>query len=288
MKPAARIQSAIEILDTVFEGKRPADKVIAEYFKLRRYAGSKDRRGINAEVYSVLRSRARLRWLAQQLDLSQTTRILVLINCVLQDQDIELLFTGEQYAPAALKGKETELPSLLEKEDISQAPDHIRMEYPKWLDTDLKTSLGDDFEVVLKSLNEEAPLDLRINTLHPDAKQAVNELSKQNIETEAGLYSPVCLRSMKKAKLGGLKAYKEGLIDVQDEGSQLISLLSQAKGCDLVMDFCAGGGGKTLALAAEMENKGDLYALDISSTRLYKMKRRLERAQVSNVILNPI
>lgn len=288
MKPSARIQSAIEILEAVFEGKRPADSVITDYFKQRRYAGSKDRRAINDQVYAVLRNRAKLNWLAEKVSVEQTPRLLVLLDCLLNDQDIETLFTGEQYAPDALEKRESDIIPILAEFDPSQAPDPVRLEYPEWLDRDLRDSLGDDFEAVLVALNKEAPLDLRINSLHEDAAKAIESLAKQNIETEKGQYSPWCLRTTKKVKLGGLQAYKEGLIDVQDEGSQLIAHLTQAKDCELVVDFCAGGGGKTLALAADMENQGHLYALDISSTRLYKMKRRLERAGVTNVLLNPI
>ncbi len=288
MKPSARIQSVIEILTTVFDGKRPADTVIADYFKARRYAGSKDRRAINEQVYRILRNRAKLNWLANKVETTSGPRILTLIDCVQNDLDVEGLFNGDQYAPGELKPHELNILPVLAEFNTDDASDPIRLEYPDWLDEDLKTSLGDDFEAVLKSLNEEAPLDLRINALHENVSEAAEILAKQNIETEAGLYSPLCLRTKKKVKLGGIQAYKEGLVDVQDEGSQLIALLSQAKDCDLVMDFCAGGGGKTLALAAEMENQGNLYALDISSTRLYKMKRRLERAGITNVHLNPI
>ncbi|NVK18953.1 MAG: RsmB/NOP family class I SAM-dependent RNA methyltransferase [Methylocystaceae bacterium] len=288
MKPAARLQSAIEILTSVFEGKRPADAVIGDYFKARRYAGSKDRRSINETVYGILRKRAKLSWLADRFEISKSPRILVLMDCIFKEMDIDQLFTGDQYAPAPLKGKELEILPLLAECDFSDAPDDVRLEYPAFLDHDLKDSLGDNFENILIALNEEAPLDLRINALHDDAARAKDLLATQNIETEQGTFSPLCLRSAKKVKLGGIQAYKDGLVDVQDEGSQLIALLSQAKDCELVMDFCAGAGGKTLALAAEMENKGHLYALDISSTRLYKMKRRLERAKIDNVILNPI
>ncbi|WP_417790238.1 RsmB/NOP family class I SAM-dependent RNA methyltransferase [Terasakiella pusilla] len=288
MKPSARLQSAIEILDAVFDGKRPADALIGDYFKARRFAGSKDRRAITDRVYRILRARAKLGWMAEQVEISSSPRILVLIYCIVQGEEVESLFDGDQYAPAALKGRELEVLAQLAALDIATAPDHIRLEYPEWLDADLRSSLGNDFEDVLTALNEEAPLDLRINALHPDADQAQGELAKQQIETDQGSYSPLCLRTRKKVKLGGIQAYKDGLVDVQDEGSQLIALLSEAEGAELVMDFCAGGGGKTLALAAEMKNQGHLYALDISSTRLYKMKRRLERAGVENVLLNPI
>jgi 16S rRNA (cytosine967-C5)-methyltransferase len=288
MKPAARIQSAIEILEFIFEGKKPADTIIGDYFKARRYAGSKDRRSINGTVYSVLRNRAKLGWLADQVEISQSPRILVLIECVRNDQDVDTLFTGEQYTPAVLKGRELEILPILAEHDIANAPDHVRLEYPEWMDADLKASLGDSFDAAMMALNEEAPLDLRINALHPDKGEAANILSKQNIETEPGAYSPFCLRINKKIKLGGIQAYKDGLIDIQDEGSQLISLLTQAEDKELVIDFCAGAGGKTLALAAQMKNNGHLYGLDISGQRLYKMRRRLERAKITNVILNPI
>lgn len=288
MRPAARIQSAIEILDLVFEGKRPADSLIGDYFKARRYAGSKDRRAITERVYSILRKKAKLSWLAEQLQITETARTFALIDCVLRDEDIETIFVEGQYNPAPLHGKEEDVAPFLEAIDISAAPRSVRLEFPSWLENDLEESLGDDFDNVLNALNEEAPLDLRINTLHPDAKKAASLLAEENVVTEAGPYSPVCLRSQKKVKLGGLKSYQDGLIDIQDEGSQLIALLTQAKGCDMVMDFCAGGGGKTLALAAEMENEGQLYALDISSTRLYKMKKRVERAGAKNIFLHPI
>jgi len=289
MRPAARIQSAIEILDLIFEGKRPADALIGDYFKARRYAGSKDRRSISERVYSILRKKAKLNWISEQLQITQSARIFALIDSILREEDIETIFTEGEYNPAPLQGKEEDVAHFMDTLlDISSAPQYVRLEFPEWLEADLTTSLGDDFDVILNALNEEAPLDLRINTLHPDAKKAAAVLAEENFETEVGPFSPICLRSQKKVKLGGHKSYQDGLIDIQDEGSQLIALLSQAKGCDMVMDFCAGGGGKTLALAAEMENEGQLYALDISSTRLFKMKKRLERAKVTNVHLHPI
>jgi 16S rRNA (cytosine967-C5)-methyltransferase len=288
MKPAARIQSAIEILELIFEGKRPADALVGDYFKARRYAGSKDRRSITEIVYTILRKKAKLHWLAEQVQIDPTPRSYALIDCALRDDDLETIFVDDQYSPAPLQANESDGVALLKEIDINTAPQSVRLEFPEWLQDDLTSSLGDDFEVVLNALNEEAPLDLRINSLHPNAKDAAALLLEDNLETEAGPYSPVCLRSQKKVKLSGLKSYQDGLVDIQDEGSQLIALLTQAKGCDLVMDFCAGGGGKTLALAAEMENQGMLYALDISSTRLYKMKKRLERAGASNVHLHPI
>jgi len=288
MKPAARIQSAIEILDQILQGDKPADTVLADYFKTRRYAGSKDRRAVNNQVFDILRMQAKLGWMAEQAGLPLTGYTLVLIDCVLKELDVTALFNADQYSPQSLDETQANALPVLAQLDIRQAPDHIRLEYPVWLEGDLRASLTTDFEQCLHALNTEAPLDLRINNLHPEQANSANILAQQNIDTTPGAYSPLCLRSAKKIKLGGIQAYKEGLVDIQDEGSQLIALLSSAKGCDLVMDFCAGAGGKTLALGAEMANKGHLYALDISSKRLYKMRRRLERAAITNVILHPI
>ncbi|WP_419797301.1 MAG: RsmB/NOP family class I SAM-dependent RNA methyltransferase [Terasakiella sp.] len=288
MKPAARIQSSIELMDEILKGTKPADTLIADYFKIRRYAGSKDRRAVNGQIYNILRNRAKLGWLAQKTDLDINAENLVFMDCVLNDMDVNNLFNGEQYAPAKLTKEQVDALPVIGQLDLATAPDPVRLEYPAWMDDDLRISLGDDFENCLQALNAEAPLDLRINSLHPDHDKAQDLLNKQNIDTTTTDFSPLCLRSAKKVKLGGVQAYKDGIVDIQDEGSQLIALLSGAKGCDLVMDFCAGAGGKTLALGAEMANKGHLYALDISSKRLYKMRRRLERAGVTNVILHPI
>lgn len=288
MKPAARIQSAIEILQEILQGAKPADTIITDYFKVRRYAGSKDRRAINQQVYDILRQRARLTWLADQNGLEHTARNLVLMDCVSREDDIAALFTGDQYAPAGLSETEAQTLPVLAEHDLSKAPDHIRLEYPHWLEEDLKTSLGNNFEPALQALNQEACLDLRINSLQATRAQVQELLSKQNIETETCPYSPLGLRSHKKVKLGGIQAYKNGLVDVQDEGSQLIAQLCEARDQELVMDFCAGAGGKTLALAADMKNKGILYALDIAAKRLFRMRRRLERAGVQNVTLHPI
>jgi 16S rRNA (cytosine967-C5)-methyltransferase len=288
MKPAARLQSVIEILDEVMAGKRPADQITTDYFKARRYAGSKDRRAVHETLYRIIRNQAKLTWFCEKLSFEPSPRHFVLVDCILEDQAVEDLFTGDTYCPDALSIQEKEILPILAELDIQDAPEHVLLEYPQWVEADLKTSLGTDFTTVMQALNHEAPLDLRVNALHEYKDQAQEVLKAQNIEVTPTELSPLCLRSAKKIKLGGIKAYKDGLVDIQDEGSQLIALLSDVKGQELVMDFCAGAGGKTLAMAAEMNNQGILYALDIASKRLYKMRPRLERAGVKNVQLNPI
>ncbi len=288
MKPAARIQSAIEILDSIFEGSKPADTIITDYFKARRYAGSKDRRNVTNRVYHILRNRAKFGWLCDQVELEHSARNMLLCDCLLDDQPLDDLFNAEQYAPASLTELEKNALSVLAEFDLNNAPQHVRLEYPQWLEKELQDSLGDDLHKALDALNTEAPLDLRINHLHPEYARASEILRAEQMDVEKTPYSPFGLRSQKKVKMGGIKAYKDGLVDIQDEGSQLIALLSAVKDQELVMDFCAGAGGKTLAMAAEMNNKGILYALDIAAKRLFKMNRRLDRAGVNNVILHPI
>lgn len=289
MKPAARIQSAIEILDLMQDGKRPADQIISDYFKARRYAGSKDRRAVNALVYAVVRNQAKINWILGNSGIETITPRLMMLTQIEFDGDSpETHFNGETHCPAALSEDEFDLLNRLSPDSLEKAPDWVLLEYPEWMETDFADSLGDAVDDVLFALNGEAEVDLRINTLMGDKKTALSALAGEDLEVEETRYGPHALRLTKKVKLAGYKSFKDGLVEIQDEGSQLIALLCQAKGQDLVLDMCAGGGGKTLALAADMKNKGQLYALDIAGARLKKMPPRLNRAGVTNVKTHPI
>lgn len=288
MRPCAHLAASIEILESVLENKQPVDRIVTDYFKKRRYAGSKDRRAITDRLFRVLRSRAKLDYLAGIAQLQANARTLCLLDGLRFSEPVETLFDGSDYGPAPLGEAEKSAAAVVAEVDLESAPECVRLEYPAWLEADLKRSLGANFDSVMTALNEEAPLDLRVNTLAGTLSDARTCLDEQKIETLPCSLSPIGLRCEKKVKLGGIQAYKTGLVDVQDEGSQLIALLSEAKGSELVMDFCAGAGGKTLAMAAEMANQGTLYALDIAAKRLFKMKPRLERANVKNVYLQPI
>jgi 16S rRNA (cytosine967-C5)-methyltransferase len=147
----------------------------------------------------------------------------------------------------------------------------------------LKEQLGADFWPLVESLNQPAPLDLRVNTLHDKRADVQQELKLAGIASEATPYSPWGLRLEGKPALGKLDAFARGAVEVQDEGSQLLALLLDAKRGEMVVDFCAGAGGKTLAIGATMRNTGRLYAFDTSAHRLDALKPRLARSKLSNV-----
>jgi len=297
MKTAARLQAAIDILDEIALGNRPADTIFSSYFKTRRYAGSKDRRSVHDLVFVVLRSRARLSYYGAKtaLNAPYSGRHLALILLTVDplrptqwDAPLDSYFSGDTHAPAPLDAAEQEAVHLLRNSDDHTLPEAIQLELPDWLYPRLKDTFGDDLASVMAALNSEASLDLRINQCHPDAANAQAILRDQGLETTPTPLAAFGLRAAKKIKLTGTKAYKEGLVEIQDEGSQLIASLCEAAGQDLVIDFCAGAGGKSLALGAEMQNQGTLYALDLSPQRLFKMRKRLERAALTNVTLHPI
>ena len=158
-----------------------------------------------------------------------------------------------------------------------------RHNLPQWLVEPLKQQLGDDFWPLVESLNAPAGLDLRVNTLKDKRADIQKELAKFSLKTVATPYSPWGLRLADKSQLGKLDAFTRGAIEVQDEGSQLLALLVDAKRGEMVVDFCAGAGGKTLALGATMRSTGRLYAFDTSGHRLDALKPRLARSGLSNV-----
>jgi 16S rRNA (cytosine967-C5)-methyltransferase len=167
-------------------------------------------------------------------------------------------------------------------------PEQVITECPNHAYERLKNLFGDDFETEMQAMMDPATLDIRVNTIKIDPQGARDMLAKDKIETEPCPYSPVGLRLKSKAYLAHSKAFKKGMIEIQDEGSQLLALIANAKPGQQVLDYCAGGGGKTLALAAAMQGKGRIVAMDIDARRLAKAKPRLTKADVHNVELRPI
>jgi 16S rRNA (cytosine967-C5)-methyltransferase len=162
-------------------------------------------------------------------------------------------------------------------------PDAVRDNYPPWLEPRLRALFGAALPAEMAALNGPAALDLRVNRLKANRPDARAALARDGVEAVPTPFSPAGLRVRARIPLATLESFKSGAVEVQDEGSQLAALLTQAEPGMRVVDFCAGAGGKTLALAAEMRNKGSLVACDISETRLTRSAQRLRRAGVSNV-----
>jgi 16S rRNA (cytosine967-C5)-methyltransferase len=297
MTPGACVQAAIDICAAIWAGKDPADTTLDDYFRARRYAGAKDRRTISRRVYDVLRRRARLDWWIERSGsrLEPGPRSRLIADLALGDkaapETIAHLFSGTRHCPPPLIPDEDALAQALSGRPLthhSEMPDSVVLEYPDWLDGPLRAAFGEALKQEMMALNQPAPVDLRSNLLKATWEEARAQLTSEHVETQLTPLSPLGLRLRGPTRLGGTTAYKSGMVEVQDEGSQLIAILTDARPGMTVVDFCAGAGGKTLALAAAMgvggEVKGELIACDVFARRLERMSERLHRAGTRKVI----
>ncbi len=295
VKPAAQIQAAIAILDILTESlagkdRRPADATLAAYFKANRYIGAKDKGVISELVYLVLRQKAALEWWLTQGGLVASGRNWVLAALLFLKEkspgDLEALFSGEKHAPAPLSIYEQKWVRHVYRKPLlsSDMPMDARFNIPDWCVPLLEAQWGSTLADELAALSQEAPVDLRVNTLKVPSRDAlVSRLRKDKWNAHPTALSPIGIRLTKRVALFAHTAFAEGLFEVQDEGSQLVALATEAKAGQRVIDFCAGAGGKTLAIAALMKNKGKILAFDTSAKRMEQMNVRLKRAGVDTV-----
>ncbi len=286
MRPAARIQAAIDILDLVEEGIAseglPADAVVASYYRSRRYIGSKDRRAISELVYTVLRRRGRHIWRIGAAWLDCTARTLMLSYLALNDRDSLALFGDEApHSPAALTTEETSALDAM-PDSLVGAPMSAALEVPACVEKMLQRRFADKLADAMSALNEGASLDLRCNPLgySIDINNRIKEIDQNFKKT---IFSPIGFRSKSKLNITANPLYRDGSVEIQDESAQVASYLVDAKPGMNVIDLCAGGGGKSLMVSALMENRGQVYAFDISSKRLSAMKPRIQRAGCRNI-----
>lgn len=290
MTPGARAQACIELLIAIEAEKQAPDQVIDGYFRTRRYAGSGDRRNIGAKIYDVLRRRAKLDWWIERtgLGLEPDPRHRVIAFLILEERsepdELAKMFSGIMHCPEPLTESEYALTEVLYGRPMlnRDMPDHVRLEYPEWMDRSFRSLWGENLEREMSALNQPAPMDLRVNTIKATPEDALARLREDYVVCAPTALSPLGIRVEGKVRLGGTRAFKDGLVDVQDEGSQLVALLVGARPGMRVIDYCAGAGGKTLALAASMSEDarlaGQLFALDISKYRMDRMIPRLKRA----------
>lgn len=262
MTPAARVQAAIELLDEILDAARnagaAADTIIARYFKTRRYAGSKDRRAVRELVYRAIRRSGE----------RPSSGKAAMLGVVQDEPEIAALFDGSPHGPAA----------IMEGEDATPATPA-----PSWLSGRFDPLVR---ETEFQALLERAPLDLRVNRLRGDEEEVKHQLP----ESVSTPLSPLGLRLPDGMQVEEHPLWRSGAVEVQDEGSQLLALSCRAAPGMLVVDLCAGAGGKTLALAAEMADQGRIVASDTDRGRLSRLVPRLQRAGVSIVeprLINP-
>jgi 16S rRNA (cytosine967-C5)-methyltransferase len=283
MTPAARLSAAIEVFATIEKERRPAADVLKAWGVAHRFAGSSDRAAIAGLVYDALRRKSSSAWI-----MGADTPRGVLLGMLKRERGLDAeaigkLASGAQYAPEALSDDERK---RLAAADLAGAPPHVAGDYPEWLEPQFERAFGDARAEEGAALASRAPLDLRVNTLKGDRAKVTEMLS--GLSPEPSRWSPWGLRiklgaDVKSPPIHAEPAFLKGLVEVQDEGSQLAALFSGAKPGEQVLDLCAGAGGKTLALAAMMENKGQLYATDEDKRRLAPIHDRLARSGARNV-----
>ncbi len=289
MTPAARLAAAIELLAAVESAPRkPADAVANDFFRARRYIGSGDRRAVSERGWAVLRTRRRLAWWLERVGAPVTPRMLVAASLLLDGWSLSGLaqgFSGGQFGPTHLSGAESTMLRGLEGQASVHAdmPEAVRLDVPGWVLPHLQARFGGALEAEMAAMEGNAPLDLRVNLLKGTREEARAALAAEGIAAEPTPLSPWGLRIAGRRPVTSGRAFQSGLVEIQDEGSQLVCTLVDARPQMRVVDWCAGAGGKTLALAMTMANQGHVVACDVSSPRLEGAVRRLRRAGVHNV-----
>ncbi|MFL6707004.1 MAG: RsmB/NOP family class I SAM-dependent RNA methyltransferase [Massilia sp.] len=272
--PPAILANTEEVLREILRFTAPADTTLSRYFKDHPRLGSRERGAIAEGIYAILRNKSFFTDFAEAGQ-SPTMRRLTILGL------------AEAMGADSLGGlteEETEFLGRIAQIDRTLMPAQMQSNLPKWLFDKFVAQYGEAETLQLAhALNQPAPLDLRVNSIKATRDQVVATLAEAPIAAEPMPYAPLGLRVLKKPSLQNLPLFKEGAIEVQDEGSQVLSQIVGAKRGEMVVDFCAGAGGKTLALGALMRNTGRLYAFDVSEKRLAKLKPRMARSGLSNV-----
>ncbi len=285
MTPAARIEASIALLTAIEDAPhRPADAIANAFFRERRFIGGGDRRAVSDRSWRVLRARRRLAWWVPK----ETPRLLIAASLLTEGwalSGVAESFSGERFAPPGLERNEYNALRRVEGQSLvhPDMPDPVRLELPDWLYPRMLERFGGDLDREMAALSEPAPLDLRVNILKGTRDAARAALAGEGWEATPTLLSPWGLRIDGRRPVTSGPTFQSGLVEIQDEGSQLIAALTDARPGMRVVDWCAGAGGKTLALAATMDNRGQIVACDVSASRLDGAVRRLRRAGVNNV-----
>ena len=272
MHPKALVDACAELVRLTLKFDHPADAIVSRFFRDNRGLGPRERATLAETVYTVLRKKLLFDHMAPSGSGPKERRLAILgfygpgdfLRSALTEQEINWLDQCEKISPADLM-------------------DRHRHNLPEWLVQPLKDQLGDEFWPLVENLNKGAGLDLRVNTFKAKRADVQKALAQSGIKAVNTPYSPWGLRIAGKPALNKHEAFMRGEFEVQDEGSQLLSMLLDAKRGEMVVDFCAGAGGKTLAIGAAMRSTGRLYAFDTSAHRLDAFKSRLKRSGLSNV-----
>ena len=288
MTPSARLQATLALLEDVESIARPADAIVSAWFRDRRAIGAKDRGVIVTGLLSILRHQARLGWWLKTHDRPATPRNRLLAWLVLVEgrspDQVRTLFNGVRDVPA-LTDRERWLIAKLHGAllDDPAMPEEVRLECPAWAAAPLRARFGDGFAREMAACLEPAPLDLRVNPVKATREAMLQALQGLGHAAEATPLAPYGIRVRQRPSLADLPMLKSGEVEIQDEGSQLVATLLGARPGERVVDFCAGAGGKTLSVAADMANRGHVIACDVSEGRLKRAAERFRRAGLHNI-----
>ena len=287
MRLAVKIQSTINLLDNFFESSAPFDIIMAKYFRSNKWIGSHERREIAEFCYSIFRKYETINFLTSKIT-NNFGRFFVLTYLrkfeLICDDEINTIFSGKKFEASKLTEFEWKFINSLES--YTNLPRDISLNYPNWMELYFERAFPKNFKEEMLALNEKACVDLRVNTLKSSKDEVVSMFSDFSIEK--GKLSENCIRILNGRIGRNHLVIKNGFAEIQDEGSQLIAEICTVSSKDTIVDFCAGAGGKTLAIAAAMNNRGRIFALDKYSERLENAKLRFRRAGVNNVMCQEI
>jgi 16S rRNA (cytosine967-C5)-methyltransferase len=275
MKESARFQTIIEILEDNLNSNMPLDNALKFYFKANRFIGSKDRRFISEYIWEIIRNKLKAEFVAKD---KSARNILISYFAYFKYftiDDLNKIFDGEKYSPKKLSVDEIEHINYLSEIDID-IPDYVRAETPEWLFKKIKSVYGKETNKYLSELNKPATADFRVNSRNLD--RVIEDLKLEGLDFIKTPISPIGIRSENRININNCLSFKDGSIEVQDEASQIASILCDVKEGEEVIDYCAGACGKSLAIASVTNNKANLYAHDINDKRLLKSIDRIKRA----------
>ena len=284
MRLGGRMAAAIEVLETIERQKRPVAEALKDWGHSHRFAGSGDRAAIGNLVYDALRQMLSHAYMMDDDGSAALVHAVALRQWGLDAARLKSQLDGDRFAPPPLSEAAW---TAFATRRLSDAKPHIQADVPEWIEFAFEENFGDDWLVEAQALAERPPLDLRVNALKADRDKVLKALERSRaVATEiavAGLRIAPGQGPSRLPNVTAEPAFAKGWFEVQDEGSQVVSELIYAQPGEQVLDYCAGGGGKALALSAFMENKGQIHAYDIDRTRLAPIFERLKRAGTRNV-----
>lgn len=279
MTPADRLAASFDLITDVLRDPRPVDAASSGWFRTRREIDERHRGAMIERLYQILRHHARLGWWLDHIGAKDTPDIRFLVWLMLGEgmsaeaisRQLHGLTPDVIALLATLKGQGIDHPDM---------PESVRLEVPDWAEPALRARFGAGFASEMAACLVPPPVDLRVNPLKTTRKEQLSALSKLGLAATAAPYAPYAIRVAERFSLSRLPALKTGEVEIQDEGSQLVAALVDAQPGERIADFCAGAGGKTLAMAAEMKGKGRIVAMDVSEGRLKRCAERLKNAGV--------